>query len=93
MASIELVSLNVCSRKFTKQYLTVGLYKVPTKTGLGLSRKVSVKMLSELTEELSFWLYRIEFLTKQAALPPLRERSNLIRSYFSQLCSKLYRQI
>ena len=69
------------SRQFTKSYLSGGLYKIPIRTGLDLGRKISIKILSVLMQKLGFRLYEIEFLTKQATPPPLRDRSDLTRSY------------
>ena len=48
---------------------------------LDLGRKISIKILSVLMQKLGFRLYEIEFLTKQATPPPLRDRSDLTRSY------------
>ena len=73
--------MNVRSRQFTKSYLSGGLYKIPVRTGLDLGRKISIKILSVLTQKLGFRLYEIEFLTKQVTPPPLRYRSDLTRSY------------
>ena len=43
------------------------------RTGLDLGIKISVKILSALMQNLGFRLYEIEFLTKQATPPPLRQ--------------------
>ena len=69
------------SRLFTKSYLSGGLYKIPIRTGLDLGRKISIKILSVLVEILGFQFYEIQFLTKQATPPPLRDRSDLTSSY------------
>ena len=79
--SNTLVLLNVRSRQFTTLYLSGGLYKITIRTDLDLVRKISIKMLSVLMQKLGFRLYEIQFLTKQATTPPLRDRSNLTRSY------------
>ena len=72
---------DVRSWQFTKSSLSGGLYKIPIRTGLDLGRKISIKILSVLMQKLGFRLYEIEFLTKQATPPPLRDRSDLTRSY------------
>ena len=79
--SKTLVLLNVRSKQFAKSYLSVGLYKILIRTGLDLGRKISIKILSVLMQKLGFPLYKIEFLTKQATHPPLRNRSDLTRLY------------
>ena len=81
--------LNVRSGQFTKSYLSGGLYKIPIRTGLDLGRKVSIKILSVLMQKLGFRLYEIEFLAKQATPPPLRDWSDLTRSYLSISSSQL----
>ena len=86
---MTLVSLNMRSRQFTRSYLSGGLYKIPITTGLDLGRKISVKVLSVLMQKLGFQLYEIEFLTKQDTPPPLRDRSDLARSYPSISSSML----
>ena len=75
------MSLNVRSRQITKSHLSGGLYKIPIRTGLDLGRKISTKILSVLMQKLGFQLYEIEFLTKQATPPLLRDRSDLTMSY------------
>ena len=61
--------------------LSGGLYKIPIRTGLDLGRKSSVKIHSALMQKLGLQLYEIEFLIKQATPPPLRDWSDLTRSY------------
>ena len=90
--SNTLVLLNVRSRQFTTLYLSGGLYKITIRTDLDLVRKISIKMLSVLMQKLGFRLYEIQFLTKQATPPPLRDRSNLTRSYPS-ISSSLLRTV
>ena len=68
-------------RQFRKSYLSGGLCKIPIRTGLDLGRKISIKILFVLIQKSGFQLYEIEFLTKQATPPPLRDRSDLTRSY------------
>ena len=73
-------------RQFRKSYLSGGLCKIPIRTGLDLGRKISIKILFVLIQKSGFQLYEIEFLTKQATPPPLRDRSDLtfsgsVRSY------------
>ena len=51
------------------------------RTDLELRRKISVKILSVLMQKLGFRLYEVEFLRKQATLPPLCDRSDLTWSY------------
>ena len=80
------------SRQFETSYLSGGLYKIPIRTGLDLGRKISIKILSVLMQKLGFRLYEIQFLTKQATPPPLRDRSNLTRSYPS-ISSSLLRTV
>ena len=75
------MSLNVRSRQITKSHLSGDLYKIPIRTGLDLGRKISTKILSVLMQKLGFQLYEIEFLTKQATPPLLRDRSDLTMSY------------
>ena len=77
---MRVVSLNVHSRQFTKPYLSGGLYKIPTKTGLDLGRKICIKILC-INAKIRFQLYEIEFLTKQPTPPPLRNWSDITRSY------------
>ena len=77
------------SRQFTKSYLSGGLYKIPIRTGLEFGRKISIKTLSALMQKSGFPLYKIEFLTKQATPSPLRDRSDLTRSYPSISSSQL----
>ena len=79
----------MCSRQFTKSYLSGGLYKVSIRTGLDLGRKVSIKILSILMQKLGFRLYEIECLAKQATPPPLQDWSDLTRSYLSISSSQL----
>ena len=83
------------SRQFTKSYLSGGLYKIPIRTGLDLGRKISIKILSVLIQKLGFRLYEIEFLTKQATPPYLRDRSDLTGHIllFQVYCSKLCCQV
>ena len=69
------MSLNLRSRQFTKSYLSGGLYKIPIRTGLDLGITISMKLVSVLMQKLGFELHEIEFLTKQATLPPLGDRS------------------
>ena len=76
-------------KQLTKSYLSGGLYKIPIRTDLDLGRKISIKILCVLTRKLDFWLYEIEFLIKQGTPPPLRDRSNLNRSYVSVSSSLL----
>ena len=73
--------LNVRSRQFRKSHLSGDLYKTPVKTGLGLGRKIYIKMLSVLMQKIGFALYETEFLTKQVTPPPLRDQSDRTRSY------------
>ena len=54
---------------------------IPIRNGLDLGRKISIKILSVLMKKLGFRLYEIEFLTKQATPPPLRDQSDRTRSY------------
>ena len=73
------------SRQFTKSYLSGGLHKIPIRTGLDTGRKISIKILSVLMQKLGFQLYELEFLTKQATPPPLRDWSDLTRSISGSL--------
>ena len=91
--SKTLVSLNVRSRQFIKSYLPGGLCKIPIRTGLNLGRKTSIKILSVFMQKLGFRLYEIEFLTKQATLPPLRNRSDLTRSSYPYISSSLLKTV
>ena len=78
---MSLVSMNVRCRQFTKSYLSGDLYEMSIRTSLNLGRKISMKILSVLMQKLGFRLYKIEFLTKQATLPPLQGRSGFTRPY------------
>ena len=77
--------LNMRSRQFSKPYLSVGLYKIPNRTGLDLGSKISVKNTLWINAKIRFpiiTVYEIEFLkTKQAKPPPLWYWLDLTRSY------------
>ena len=76
---VSWVSITECVfRQFGKSYLP-GLYKIPVRIGLDLVRKRSIKIV--LMQKLGFQLYEIEFFTKEATPPPLRDWSDLNRSY------------
>ena len=48
------MSLDGRSRRFNKSCLSGGLCKVPIRTGLDLDRKLSIKRLAVLKQNLSF---------------------------------------
>ena len=78
---MTLMSLNVRSMQFTESYLSGRVYKILVGTALDLGRKISIKILFVLMQKIGFRLYEIEILTKQATPPPLRDWSDLTRSY------------
>ena len=74
--------------------LTANLYCC-RQEDLDLGRKIFLKILSVLMQKLGFSLYEKEFLTTQAAPPPLRDWSDLTRHIllFKTHYSKLYCQV
>ena len=64
MVSITLVSLNVHSGKFLKSYLSVGLYKIPIRTGLDLGKKNIYKNIPCVNVEIRFLVIQFSTLRR-----------------------------